>query len=386
MAGSNRVIVIGGGIAGLVAAIKCARQGQNVVLHEATGKLGGRARNADGKYKANHGPHALYGDGDFYQWMRAEKLLPCLVRPRATGVRLRIDGRVKRSSPALVAAAVKLRGVAPADVDYRTWARQHASEQAVAAAIGLVSLPTFHHDPGELSAAFCQERFRRLILHSTAVRYAVGGWSEIVANLARRATDLGVEIHTSSRLTDLPDPPVLLAVQLSAASALLANSALSTPGARTVLLDVAFTAPRRAPNAVLDLTERLYISRTSGPDPTLTPDGEDLLQASAGLRPGETIDQATERIEAAMDDVFPHWRAGETWRRRSLAENASGAVDMPGSTWRDRPEVDQGDGIYLIGDAVAAPGLLSEVSYHSASQAAAHIDMAPNALAPNATR
>ena len=40
----------------------------------------------------------------------------------------------------------------------------------------------------------------------------------------------------------------------------------------------------------------------------------------------------------------------------------SGALDMPGTTWRDRPAVDRGDGVFLAGDMVAAPGLLAEVS------------------------
>jgi hypothetical protein len=71
-----------------------------------------------------------------------------------------------------------------------------------------------------------------------------------------------------------------------------------------------------------------------------------------------------------MDAGFPGWRERETWRRRSLAENASGAIDLPGTTWRDRPAIDQGDGLYLAGDADAAPGLLSEVSFNSAMEAA----------------
>jgi hypothetical protein len=47
----------------------------------------------------------------------------------------------------------------------------------------------------------------------------------------------------------------------------------------------------------------------------------------------------------------------------------SGALDMPGTTWRDRPAVDRGDGVFLAGDMVAAPGLLSEVSWASAIEA-----------------
>ena len=44
----------------------------------------------------------------------------------------------------------------------------------------------------------------------------------------------------------------------------------------------------------------------------------------------------------------------------------SGALDMPGTTWRDRPAVDRGDGVFLAGDMVAADGLLAEVAWASA--------------------
>jgi hypothetical protein len=39
-------------------------------------------------------------------------------------------------------------------------------------------------------------------------------------------------------------------------------------------------------------------------------------------------------------------------------------------TWRDRPAIDQGDDRFLAGDAVAAPGLLSEVAANSGVDAA----------------
>lgn len=368
--GQDQITVVGGGIAGLVAAIQCAQHGRSVILHEATGKLGGRARGASGSYIANHGPHALYGDGPFYAWLRREKLLPSLVRPSVLTLRTRIDGRITRLPLPLVSATVRLRGKAPAELDYRTWAAQRAGERTVEAAIGFVSLPTFHHDPGELSAAFCHERFHRLAFHGHKVRYVVGGWTVLVDKLARRATDLGIEIETGSRITDLPHQPVILALPLSAANALLSDRALNAAGARTVLLDIAMISPRRSPRVVFDLTERLYLTRITGPDRSLAPIGEDLIQASAGLRPDESIEQATRRIESVIDAGFPGWRERETWRRRSLAENSTGAIDLPGTTWRDRPAIDQGDGLYLAGDAVAAPGLLSEVSFNSAMEAA----------------
>lgn len=366
---ADEITVVGGGIGGLVAAITCAQQERKVVLYEATSKLGGRARSSDRPHIANYGPHALYGDGSLYAWLRREKLLPKVAMPVAPTMRARLDGRIVRLPRPLLNAALRLRGDAPSDIDYRTWTEQRVSEPAVQAAIGFVSLPTFHHDPGELSAAFCQERFRRLLHNGHRVRYVIGGWSVLVDALARRARDLGVEIQTGSPVNEMPPAPVILALPLKAAGRLLGRE-LQARGAATVLLDVAIRPKRRGPRVVFDLTERLYLTRTTGPDPGLAPAGEELIQTAAGLRPNESIEQATARIEAAMDDGFPDWRGSETWRRRSLAENSSGAVDPPGSTWRDRPPIDQGQGIFLVGDMVAAPGLLSEVAHHSAIEAA----------------
>ncbi|MFD9241902.1 FAD-dependent oxidoreductase, partial [Streptomyces sp. NPDC059556] len=46
-----------------------------------------------------------------------------------------------------------------------------------------------------------------------------------------------------------------------------------------------------------------------------------------------------------------------------------GARAGPAPRGRDRPAVDRGDGVYLVGDQVAAPGVLSEVSFTSAVEA-----------------
>ncbi|MGO9905052.1 MAG: FAD-dependent oxidoreductase, partial [Solirubrobacteraceae bacterium] len=46
----NEITVIGGGVAGLAAAITCAESGADVKLFEAHQQLGGRARSTDGSY------------------------------------------------------------------------------------------------------------------------------------------------------------------------------------------------------------------------------------------------------------------------------------------------------------------------------------------------
>src|SRR5215211_3031649 len=69
VAAMNEITVIGGGVAGLTAAIGCAERGTAVRLFEAHETLGGRARSTDGPYKANLGPHAVYKGGVLFDWL-----------------------------------------------------------------------------------------------------------------------------------------------------------------------------------------------------------------------------------------------------------------------------------------------------------------------------
>src|SRR6202011_5174339 len=87
------------------------------------------------------------------------------------------------------------------------------------------------------------------------------------------------------------------------------------------------------------------------------------------IRPGESTEQAALRLERLLDVGLVDWRERETWRRRQVMDGRSGALDMPGTTWRDRPSVDRGDGVFLAGDMVAAPGCLSEIACNSALEA-----------------
>ena len=52
------ITIIGGGLAGLTAAVACAEAGAEVVVHEAHATLGGRARTAAAPWLAHEGPHS----------------------------------------------------------------------------------------------------------------------------------------------------------------------------------------------------------------------------------------------------------------------------------------------------------------------------------------
>src|SRR5690606_3504776 len=125
------------------------------------------------------------------------------------------------------------------------------------------------------------------------------------------------------------------------------------------------------PYLIIDFDESIFSTRPTAVIRDLAPRGEDLVQMVVGMRPGESLDDAENRLEALLDAAMPTWRERLTWRRRSAPREATGAVDLPGTTWRDRPTTTPAPGIWLAGDWVAAPGHLAEVSANSAIAAVA---------------
>ncbi|MDQ2631264.1 MAG: NAD(P)-binding protein [Actinomycetota bacterium] len=365
------ITVVGGGLGGLTAAISCAEAGHEVRLLEAHDQLGGRARSMDGPYRANFGPHVIYKDGDLWHWLRERNLLPPYAGLPMAGVRFRYEGKARRMPPLGAAPSVlRLRGrEAPVDVDFRSWAASHTDERTAAMLSSAAGVWTFHHDPGELSAAFLWSHTVRVLLSPPpTARYLVGGWGSLVAAMEERARQLGVVIETGCHVDSLPASPVIVATELPQAEALLGEP-LSWPGGHTVCLDLGLTHRRGDPFVVSDLDEAGWIERFSAPDPSLAPEGEELVQGQMPIRPGEDVELAAARLERLLDQSFPQWRDRVTWRRRQVMKQRTGALDMPGTSWRDRPAIDRGDGVFLVGDMVAAPGLLSEVSWGSAVRA-----------------
>lgn len=365
----EHVTVVGGGIGGLITAIAAREEGMAVTLHEAHDRLGGRGWTTAGERKANWGPHVLYSDGPLWRWLDQRGLArPAATFPKTGKLTVREDGRARRMpSMRVTRALLELRKAdAPVELSFRDWALTVVDDAAAVANVAsLMGVATFHHDPGSLSAAFIVERLRRATAFPPSVRYVLGGWGSLVDRLATHACGLGVALETSSPVDVLPDGPVVLAVPLRAASALLDEDVTWT-GARTALLDVAIERRRRDSFVVSDLDECGFAEAYSMPDPSLCPRDEHLVQAQIGMRPDESLEDAIARVERLLDTGYVGWRDRERWRRQAKIDGESGALDLPGTSWRDRPAIDRGDGVYLVGDMVAAPGLLGEVSHASA--------------------
>jgi phytoene dehydrogenase-like protein len=371
----NKINIVGGGIAGLVAANVCAEAGAQVTLREAHHSLGGRGRTTAAPYIAHEGTHVFYSDGPHWRWLTERGLIGPAARlswREIKGVRLRREGVLRVVPPAgLIRMVADRRRTAPVDQDFSSWAGELYGPAASRAAANLLGVVTYDADPGRLSAAFVWERLLRVTApRPPAVRYIIGGWTSVIARLAARARELGVVIETGARVDQLPDPPVIVATELTAARQLLADATLRWDSGRSVLLDVGVTARPGDAFAIADLDEAGFLERYSSPDPSLAPAGHSLVQAQMPLRPGESKADGLQRLERLVELGIPGWRGRTTWRRDAVAAGRTGALDLPGRTWRDRPAINRGNGVFLAGDMVAAPGLLGEVSINSAIEAA----------------
>ncbi|MEU9595124.1 FAD-dependent oxidoreductase [Streptomyces sp. NPDC048219] len=374
----THITIIGGGLAGLTAAIAAAEQGARVSLHEAHSHLGGRARSSDGPYVTNDGPHTIMNNGDAWQWLIQRGVAGHYVRlsfHEWTRMRFRHRGRLRMTLPPGYMRMTLLNRDRPVPVDrsFQDWASEHFPQETVGEALGFLGPILFDGDPGRLSAAFVWERLLRVGTPKFPLpsRYFIGGWGTLVDRMARVARRHGVTIETGSRLTELPtDGPVIVATSLAAARGLLGEPALDWPSGTAALLDLAVTRSGKDGNVSFDMDEGGFTSQYSDHDPSLAPQGEALFQGAMPLRPGENKAGAIERLEKLYDLTTPGWRDRLLWRREGISRGRTGALDLPGTTWRDRPAVDRGDGVYLIGDSVAAPGILAETSILSGLKAA----------------
>ncbi|MER5258329.1 NAD(P)-binding protein [Streptomyces sp. NPDC002855] len=374
---TTHLTVIGGGFAGLTAAITAAESGARVTIHESHHTLGGRARTAEGAYRTNEGPHALYNGGPHWTWLKQRDLIgPLASLPPIEGTRLRLhhQGRLRRTPPLAMLKLLRRRPEqAPVDEDFMSWATAEVGEEGARAAAHYIAVATFHHDPGSLSARFVHERLRRATKLPPEAHYPRGGWGSVIDRMATLAWNLGVRVETLSRvdsLASLPATgPVVVATSLPAARRLLQDDTLQWDSARTTLVDVALTSRRGDPFAISDLDGTGWIERFTTQDRTLAPAGQELIQGQIPLSPDESKADGAARADHLLDLGFPGWRDRLVWRRDAVSNGRTGAVDLPGTTWRDRPAIDRGDGVYLAGDQVAAPGLLSEVSFNSALEA-----------------
>ena len=217
------VVVVGGGLAGLTAAIFAARAGARVVLLERAATLGGRAATHEqAGFSFNIGPHALYVDGAASRVLKELGVSYSGRRPPVSGGLAYAGGQlhalpggfVSLLTTGFLSLAGKLEigkalgGLGKIDVASlrgRTlgeWLSTSFHDPSARQLIeGLLRLTSYGDDPGRACAAAAVRQLQ--LGMATGVVYLDGGWATLVAGLRQAAEAAGVRVRTSARVSSL---------------------------------------------------------------------------------------------------------------------------------------------------------------------------------------
>jgi phytoene dehydrogenase-like protein len=390
----SSAIVVGGGPAGLVAAVRLAESGVETTLLEAGGAVGGLAGTLRREgFDLNQGPHALYEGGAGARELRAMGIDTPRWNPTAVHRSFFVrDGKVHRLPGGTGGIAKWFAGLMRVDpaglagLSTAEWLRREIrSDTARAGAASLVRVATYVADHDALPAEVAAAQLKIVVM--PGVRYLRGGWQSLVDVLVARAETAGARLLTRSPvrglrregdgwLVDTDDAPmradsvVVAAGGPEATAAVLGDAAPPAPGppAEVSVLDLGLARlPRRSRTFALGVEEPTYLSRHSPPD---HPDGV-LLSLIGYAR------QPRPALEAMADALQPGWREQTRLDRFLPRMVAASAIPTPSAGLAGRPAVDRGDGLCLAGDWVGPEGWLADAAIASGAAAAAAIARTP---------
>lgn len=403
------VDIVGGGLAGLLAAIELSREGAQVAVWESAGEFGGRARtrNVDG-FLFNRGPHALYCNGALKRELDRFDISYSGGRS-LSGARKAIAGGKLHRLPTTFGSIVKtsLFGLrdkinytrvfrtvmngASGPGSFADWLDDQRLSPVVRATVEAVArLSSYANGSTDISARALLDQIR---LTTGGTIYVDGGWISLVNSLFETARAAGVELNEKapvrtvscvngrlelvlgngeSRFADA----VVLAVGPREAAALAPNvpslleEAREARAVRANTLDLALRhMPHQANDFALGIDSPFYLSVHSG-SAKLAPEGGVLVHIAKYLPIGEEpSNDAVGELEIVADLVMPGWRELEVTRQK-----LRGMVVSNGLPRCDRPRADVkvpgASGLFVAGDWVGEEGMIADAAAASAIKAA----------------
>lgn len=404
----HSVNIVGGGIAGLIAAVELARAGVQVQLFESAAELGGRARTkqSDG-FLLNQGPHALYF-GAFHRelqrlgipftgqvtmpqepqgiWNGKLHRLPTSVASLAFTNLLGFGDKISfaRVQKAIIDGAT-------GKESFALWLDGQDLSPIVRASVEAIArVTTYANAPSQSAAAAILDQIR---LGFKGVLYLDGGWASLVGGLAQAASDAGASLHAGASVERVLVEGRRSRLMLADGGAHVADAtilalgpreaSLLAPGVSSLALEANEAMPIRANTLDLALTQmpeggrafalgidQPYYFSLHSDAARLAPEGGAVVHIARYL----SVDEAPKRdaideLEAVADLVMPGWRPLEA-RRQELR----GMVVANGLVRWDRPrpgvELADAPGLFIAGDWVGDEGTISDASAASAAKAA----------------
>ncbi len=413
---TNDVMIVGGGMAGLAAAVYLARANRKVTLFEKSHLVGGRATTHKyDEFWFNQGPHALYRGGaglkilqelgiqfeggvpnlaNALTLLNGElKAMPTTPAGFATTDLFSLSGKLELGR--FLAMVMLTQPEKVQDLSFREWMESKCRQPEVRQFLeAFARLNTYINAPEQMSAAVFVKQVQ--ISLKKSVLYLNGGWQTLVDGLKKAAEQAGVTIISGAKVTAVEHDAQVSGVRLAdgtfyrAQTVLMAASPEVASGlvsgqARVVLskwageaipvraacLDVAL---RRLPQPnnvfVMGIDQPLYLSVHSE-WAKLGPAGNAVIHTLKYLNPAEKTDSEANKVELEnlLDLAQPGWRE-EVLHQRFLPHMTVINELVQAGKPRPAPQVPGISGLYLAGDWVWAEGLLVDASLASAKEAA----------------
>ena len=420
MQSENEVIIVGGGLAGLTAAVTLARAGRRVKLFERAASVGGRALTSQhGAFAFNLGPHALYAEGAATRILKELNIQWHSQRPALGGYAL-VEGR-RETFPAGAASLMttglftvaekweagqwlaklgKLEVSDLQDISLQDWLAEKVSHLRLRQFLqALVRISTYANDAQRQSAGAALAQLQMGL--AAGVRYLDGGWQTLVDGLQAAASAAGVNIQTSqpvqsvvveqgqTRGVTVADGSLHAARQVVLAASPAVALSLTSDFAPTAwqqqlngllpvkaaCLDVALKQlPQPQARFALGIDQPLYFSVHSA-TARLAPSKGALIHVAKYLATDEqTPAPAIEtELEQILDLLQPGWRDVLVKRRFMPALTVNHAlVTAAQGGLRGRPAIHLPDttGLFIAGDWVGDEGQLADASVASAAATA----------------
>lgn len=412
---SRPVAVVGGGLAGLTAAIELARCGRRVTLFDSASQLGGRAatREASG-FHFNMGPHALYVRGAARRilaeygvemvghqpslqggqalWQGGEHILPMgVVDILRAGW---LPWAAKFQLMGFFARLPKLDPTAFQGQRFDAWLEGAVGHPvARQLVLALMRLSTYAAAAGRLDACTA---LRQLQLGGAGVLYLDGGWQRLVDGLARVARESGVFFETSAAVKGLTRheggwqlqlaegrvaqaDAIVLAIAPKVVTRLLGHVLPSEVRTRldglqpvdAACLDVGLRKlPQPSPTFALGIDRPIYFSVHSAVA-ELAPSGGALVHVLRYLDAADALTRGDveQELESVLDQLYPGWRPLRVERQLMPKLRVCHALHDAG-TQRVQERLDPLPGVYVAGDWVGDEGLLADAAVASGQKAA----------------
>lgn len=412
------VVIIGGGLAGYVAANELARSNFNVLILERGKHVGGRAQtDVMNKQYLNLGPHALYKKGKAKPILEdlgvslngnTPKLGGDLVEEHTTyAAPFSPLGLVKtnlltwKERMEWIRILSRLNTIPLASLDRQTfqqWVRQTAKSDNVRSLLyGLGRTATYCHVPEKTSAKIIVSHLQRVL---GGVLYLDGGWQTMVDQLHNKAVVSGVNVQNQANVKQiLSNEANDIQLVLSNRETIETKQVLCTAGphelnkmigqhaqyrffeqmqpVKAATLDVALKKlphPKRLFG--LGLTSPLYYSVHSH-YARLSEDGQSVIlhvlkykHPDAGHTDGKTLKAELERF---LDRMQPGWKQHEITSRFMSDITVNQRLPQTGDEYQLRHCETSVPNVFIAGDWTSPHSILADGAVSSAKQAADEI-------------